>query len=116
MLFYTTLGVLLASLITIGFVWTPVPLADWGWFALSGFLIGCAHFFMIETFRYGEASLVAPFKYSGIIWAGFLGYIIWGDLPDLASIVGISIVIVSGLYILRRERFHKSKKCSPNEN
>ena len=111
-LFYTTLGVIIASLITIRFVWTPVPLTDWGWFALSGLLIGCAHFLMIETFRYGEASLVAPFKYSGVIWAGLLGYIIWGDLPDAATIIGVSIVIVSGLYILRRERVLKSKTCT----
>ena len=111
-LFYTTLGVIIASLITIGFVWTPVPLADWGWFALSGLLIGCAHFLMIETFRYGEASLVAPFKYSGVIWAGLLGYIIWGDLPDVATIIGVSIVTLSGLYILRRERVIKSKTCT----
>ena len=75
-LFSTTLGVILASLVTIPFVWVPVPLVDWGWFALSGFLVGFAHFLMIETFRYGEATLVAPFKYSGVIWAGLLGYLI----------------------------------------
>jgi len=67
-------------------------------------LIGCAHFLMIETFRYGEAALVAPFKYSGVIWAGLLGYLIWGDIPDLATIAGVSITVVAGFYILHRER------------
>ena len=104
-LFYTSLGVTLAGLATIPFMWTPVPLVDWGWFALSGVLIGCAHFLMIETFRYGEATLVAPFKYSGIIWAGLLGYLIWGDTPDFATIAGVSMVVIAGFYILHRERF-----------
>jgi len=112
-LFYTTLGVILASLATIPFIWIPVPLVDWGWFALSGLLIGWAHFLMIEAFRYGEATLVAPFKYSGVIWAGLLGYLIWGDLPDFATVVGVGIVIVAGLYILHRERVLGSTKCDP---
>jgi len=108
-LFYTTLGVILASLVTIPFIWVPVPLLDWGWFALSGFLVGFAHFLMIETFRYGEATLVAPFKYSGVIWAGLLGYLIWGDIPDFTTIVGVSILVLSGIYILHRERLRRAK-------
>ena len=113
MLFYTTLGVILASLATIPFIWTPVPLVDWGWFALSGLLVGCANFFMIETFRYGEATLVAPFKYSGVIWAGLLGYFIWGDIPDFATIAGVSLVVVAGVYILHRERLNGGKEYDP---
>ena len=108
-LFSTTLGVILASLVTIPFVWVPVPLVDWGWFALSGFLVGFAHFLMIETFRYGEATLVAPFKYSGVIWAGLLGYLIWGDIPDFTTILGVSIVVLSGIYIFHREKIRLAK-------
>ena len=108
-LFYTTLGVILASLVTIPFIWVSVSLADWGWFALSGLLVGFAHFLMIETFRYGEAALVAPFKYSGVIWAGLLGYLIWGDIPDFITIVGVSILVLSGIYILHREQIRRGK-------
>ena len=109
LLFYTTLGVILASLVTIPFIWVPVPIVDWGWFATSGFLVGFAHFLMIETFRYGEATLVAPFKYSGVIWAGLLGYLIWGDIPDLTAVLGVSIVVLSGVYILHREQIYRPK-------
>ena len=76
LLFYTSLGVVLASMVISPFVWQPVPFADWGWFAVNGFLIGSAHFLMIETFRYGEAALVAPFKYSGAVWAAIFRYFI----------------------------------------
>ena len=109
MLSYTTLGVILASSATIPFIWKPVPMVDWGWFVLSGLLVGFAHFLMIETFRYGEATLVAPFKYSGVIWAGLFGYFIWGDIPDTATVSGISLVVVAGVYILHRERLDRSR-------
>jgi len=112
LLFYTTIGVIFASLATIPFIWIPVPLVDWGWFATCGFLVGFAHFLMIETFRYGEATLVAPFKYSGVIWAGLLGYLIWGDIPGLTAVLGVSIVIISGIYILHREQIHRPKSRS----
>ena len=64
---------------------------------------------MIETFRYGEAALVAPFKYSGVIWAGILGYLIWGDIPEPSTIIGIGTVILAGFYILNRERNKNAK-------
>jgi len=107
LLFYTSLGVVLAGLVVSPFVWKPVPAADWGWFAVSGFLIGCAHFLMIETFRYGQAALVAPFKYSGVIWAAMLGYLIWGDIPDMGTVTGVGIVVIAGIYILHRERVRR---------
>ncbi len=108
LLFYTSLGVVLASMVISPFVWQPVPFADWGWFAVNGFLIGSAHFLMIETFRYGEAAMVAPFKYSGVVWAAIFGYFIWGDIPDLATVMGVTVVAVAGIYILYRERVRRN--------
>ena len=108
LLFYTSLGVVLAGITVSPFVWQPVPLADWGWFAVNGFLIGTAHFLMIETFRYGEAALVAPFKYSGVIWAAIFGYFIWGDIPELHTVLGVTVVVIAGIYILHRERIHST--------
>ena len=108
LLFYTSLGVVLASMVISPFVWQPVPFADWGWFAVNGFLIGSAHFLMIETFRYGEAAMVAPFKYSGVVWAAIFGYFIWGDIPDLGTVMGVTVVVVAGIYILHRERVRRS--------
>ena len=109
LLFYTSVGVTATGLATLPFTWTSVPVFDWLFFCLSGLLIGSAHFLMIETFRYGEAALVAPFKYSGVIWAGILGYLIWGDIPEPSTIIGIGTVILAGFYILNRERNKNAK-------
>ena len=83
--------------------WTIPSAADFGLIALCGLITGCGHYCMIETFRLAEAGLVAPFRYSSILWAGGLGYIFWGDLPDRWVVAGTVILIASGLYILHRE-------------
>ena len=99
----STIAVCLAGLTTAPFGWQPVPLNDLFLFLVSGLLIGGAHFLMIDSFRYVEAALVTPFKYTSIIWGVALGFLVWGDLPDQWTITGSMIVIASGIYILRRE-------------
>ncbi|MEK9722558.1 MAG: DMT family transporter [Rhodospirillaceae bacterium] len=105
----TSLGVVVAGGVVAPFVWTSVKPIDWAWFALGGLLIGAAHFMMIETYRYGQAALVAPFKYSGVIWAALFGYLIWGDVPEPGTVLGVSIVVAAGLYILHRERLKRGQ-------
>ena len=102
-LFISTTAVCLGGLATAPFGWAPVTVRDIGLFALAGLVLGGAHFLLIETFRFAEAALVAPFKYANIIWAVTFGFIIWGDLPDRWTIGGAAFVICSGLYILHRE-------------
>jgi drug/metabolite transporter (DMT)-like permease len=116
LLFYSALGVAAAGLATVSFVWTPVLLVNWGgWFALSGILVGCAHFLMIETFRYGKAALVAPFRYSGVICAALMGYLVWGDIPDLWTVTGAGIVVAAEFYILHRERAKRATSDDPTK-
>lgn len=66
-------------------------------------LVAIGHYTMIEALRYAEAAVASPFRYSAIVWAGVLGYLLWGDVPDGWSILGTCIVIASGVYILHRE-------------
>ena len=99
----TTTAVMLAGLATLPMGWiVPTP-GDLGLIAMGGLVSGCGHYCMIETFRHAEAGLVAPFKYSSILYAVAMGYLFWGDLPDAWVITGTMILVASGLYILRRE-------------
>ncbi len=66
-------------------------------------LIAGAHYLMIEAFRLGEAALVAPFKYTSMVWALLFGFLIFGDLPDAWTLAGAGVVVFAGLYVLRRE-------------
>jgi len=102
---YTTTIVMLAGLATAPFTdWRPIPWSDLYVFALAALFQGTAHFLMIETFRLAEAKIVAPFKYSSILWAMVIGYLIWSDVPDTWITSGATLVVGSGLYILHRER------------
>ncbi|MED6310693.1 MAG: DMT family transporter, partial [Pseudomonadota bacterium] len=95
------------ALLSLPFGWKLPSLVDWGLLASAGLFIGVAHYLMIESYRVSEAAVVAPFKYSGILWAVMFGYIIWGDVPDALIIFGGALVIASGLYILHRETKRK---------
>ncbi|MDH3666459.1 MAG: DMT family transporter [Paracoccaceae bacterium] len=100
----TTTVVLLAGLATAPFVdWAPPQPADLVTFAASGALIALAHTLMIEAFRRGEATMVAPFKYSSLLWATLFGYLVFGDLPDRWTFAGAAIIVLAGLYVLHRE-------------
>jgi len=110
---YTTTIIMLVGLATAPFVdWQPISWSDLYIFALAALFQGTGHFLMIETFRLAEAKIVAPFKYSTILWAVLLGYLIWGDIPDAWIVSGGALVVGSGLYILRRERRRKESAAA----
>jgi drug/metabolite transporter (DMT)-like permease len=86
----------------------------WGWrmpvgteiFALvsMGVFGGVGQLFLSFGYRYGEASVLAPFDYSMMIWAASLGYFLFGDVPTVEVLLGASLVVGAGLLILWRER------------
>jgi drug/metabolite transporter (DMT)-like permease len=75
--------------------------------ALSGLLVGAAHYLLIEAFRFAEAATVAPLRYSSIVWGVLFGFAFFGQLPSLWVLAGATLVIASGLYIMHRERLRK---------
>jgi len=100
-------GTLFSGLIVLGpaiHEWTwPVNAFDWGLFLLQGSCSTLGQLCMVRAFRVGEASLLAPFEYTALIWAGLFGYIIWGDMPTLQVLGGTAIIICASLYIAHRE-------------
>jgi len=107
----TTTVVLLAGLATAPFVdWVQLRPADIATFAASGALIAVAHTLMIEAFRRGEATLVAPFKYSALLWATLIGYLMFDELPDTWTLVGAVVIVLAGLYVLHRETLLKRRQ------
>ncbi len=56
-----------------------------------------------QAFRMAPAAIVAPFDYTALIWATGLGWLIWGDVPLLWTILGAAIIVVSGIIIILRE-------------
>jgi drug/metabolite transporter (DMT)-like permease len=54
-------------------------------------------------------SLVAPFRYSGLLFALLIGYVVWDEVPNVLGWVGIFLLAISGLLILRSERLKTPK-------
>ena len=67
-------------------------------------LVLIGYYSLIEAMRTGEVSAVAPFRYSVVLWAIALGYIVFGEVPSVWTLTGSAIVISAGLYTLHRER------------
>jgi drug/metabolite transporter (DMT)-like permease len=84
--------------------WTEPATADLGLLAFGAAVLLVGYQFIIVSMRVGEISFVAPFRYTSLLWSIFLGFVVFGDVPDLAMITGSTIIIISGLYTLYREK------------
>jgi drug/metabolite transporter (DMT)-like permease len=69
------------------------------------------NYWIVVAMRWGDIPTVAPFRYSVILWAVAAGFVVWGELPDLATWTGIAVVTGAGLYTLLRE--HRLAKARP---
>jgi len=93
-----------AGLASIGTPWVPVSV-DLGLLiaGASVFILG-GYFFSIQVMRVGDVSFVAPFRYTGLIWALVLGWFVFGDWPGWMTLTGAFIVVATGIFTLYRER------------
>ena len=71
-------------------------------FAVYG-LGGTAGYFVIVAYRHAPAALVAPFEYTALVWGAILGWVIWREQPEPMVWLGAAVIMLSGLYITRRE-------------
>jgi drug/metabolite transporter (DMT)-like permease len=56
-----------------------------------------------QAFRMAPAAVVAPFDYTALVWAGVLGWLVWGDVPDGLTLAGAAVIVASGLWLVFRE-------------
>jgi drug/metabolite transporter (DMT)-like permease len=71
---------------------------------IMGLFSGTGHYLLIIGHRLAPASVLAPFIYTEIVWMIALGYMVFGDVPNSWTLMGVAVVIASGLYLLYRER------------
>ena len=77
--------------------------AIWAIMIGTGCAFGFGHFLLIKGFEVAPASVIAPFIYSQMIWVTIFGFILFGHFPDYITILGVVIVVSSGIYIWYRE-------------
>jgi drug/metabolite transporter (DMT)-like permease len=103
--FYSSIGATLAITPFALAAWQAPPgVLQWTILVLIGLAGGLGHYFLALAHRYAPASVLGPFLYQQILWMVLLGYLVFGDVPDAAVVLGGAVVIASGAYLLYRER------------
>lgn len=82
--------------------WQPFTLAQLGKLACASVFLSVGYYLLIMSTRAGDMSVVAPFRYVGLLFALVLGWLVWGDLPNTVAWAGIGLLLGAGLYMLRR--------------
>jgi drug/metabolite transporter (DMT)-like permease len=91
----------LALLLPFGVV---IPTWQDGWLMVfAGLINALGQYWWTRSLHLAPASAVTPFYYLSLVWAVVFGFLIWGDVPTIGLVVGSSIVVASGLYLLWRE-------------
>ena len=89
------------------FVWVKPNLNQWSMMAAIGIFACIGHLFLILSLKYADASKLAPFSYFEIITNIIIGYYFFSDFPDNWTFIGLFIIVLSGIYISRREKLVK---------
>ena len=72
--------------------------------SVAGLLVIVGYIASVATMRVGDVGFVSPYRYTGMIWALLLGFVAFGEWPELPTLVGAAIVVATGLFTLYRER------------
>ncbi len=104
---YTSLiGFVFASFL-IPATWIPIKTTDLFTFMSFGLLGALGHLFIIFAFRLIDASFLAPFTYIQLIFASFWGFYLFSEVPDLFTVIGSVLIVLSGFYVWLREQKRK---------
>ncbi|HWL30714.1 MAG TPA: DMT family transporter [Xanthobacteraceae bacterium] len=97
-------GTLLFGLVLAPFGWVSPSWSGLSLFILAGFISVGALLSVNRSLKLAPASVVVPYQYTMIIWAVLFGYLVFGDVPELSTLIGAAIIIAAGFYIFLREQ------------
>ncbi|WP_159351510.1 DMT family transporter [Roseomonas harenae] len=85
------------------FVWITPSLGDLGLLVLMGLIGGVGQVLNTEAFASAQVSSLGPYTYTGLLWAGLLGWLVWGEMPGVAMLAGSALIVGAGFIVLRSE-------------
>ncbi|MEL6466406.1 MAG: DMT family transporter [Pseudomonadota bacterium] len=102
--FYFSLTATVLSLLSLPFGWVVPAGTDLLLLISAGLVGGVAQIMVTASYRFGAASMLAPFDYTSLIFAALIGYLIFAELPTVETVIGASLVVLGGVIIIWRER------------
>ena len=102
-LFYTALVGALATSVAVLFNWREPSATQWAFMVANGLLGGIGHFSIIRAYESVDASRIAPFVYTELLWTTLIGWVLFSELPDNWTFVGATVIIGSGLYLIHSD-------------
>lgn len=107
---YFSLTSTVIALFTLPFGWVVPQLWQLALLVGAGFAGGIAQIFLTECYRHAEMSTIAPFEYTSMLLGLGIGYVVFGDVPTVQMLIGSSIVIGAGIFIIFREHKLSGRK------
>jgi drug/metabolite transporter (DMT)-like permease len=102
-IFHTGVAATIVTTLIVPFFWVWPSLEQWALLLVLGALGGIGHFLLILAYQRAQASVLAPFAYTQIVWATLAGWLLFGELPDGVALIGSLIVSAGGLFVLWTE-------------
>ena len=113
MILYPMMTNLALTALVLPFVYVEVPVADLGLLALDALLVLIAMALLVTAYTKADAITVAPMQYSQIVWATLFGILLFDEYPSWPTYVGTAVIVLSGLYILKREATDDVSSTTP---
>lgn len=110
LVFWQLAGAGILGLVTAPFGWVTPSGFDFMLLALLGLVAMVAHMCVNRALKLADAATVSPFQYTLLFWAVLFGWLVFGDLPRPAMLVGAAIIVAAGLFIFLREQMVRSRK------
>jgi drug/metabolite transporter (DMT)-like permease len=108
LIYSSAIGFVLSGL-ALPLVWHAPTLSAWVMLAAMGVLSAAGQYLLIAGLSRGDASLLAPFTYSQIVWATLTGYFVFATVPSSSTWCGAAVIVASGIYIAHRERVRRGE-------
>ena len=110
----TVAVMLLAGALSLFEGWRPFSAFELGLLAVAAVFLSTAYYLIVISTRRGDLSLIAPFRYTALLFATAVGFVVWGDAPNALAWCGIALVIASGIYVLRASRRARDAPITPD--
>jgi drug/metabolite transporter (DMT)-like permease len=117
---YSSIAGLCILSVLVPFVWVTPTWHDIAFGVFIGVASTAGQWIVVLAFRYADASVLAPFSYTQLLWVSILGFLVFGEVPDVWTVTGAVFIVGSGLYTAHRERVRRSQllavegESSPN--